>query len=257
MGTESDRAASPTTTRDEDVALETRNLSKSFGGLLAVDDVNFQLRKGEVHCLIGPNGAGKSTLLKLLTGVHSPDQGEIIYGGEDISGLHPHERVRRGLSIKFQQISTYRELTVEDNIRIPAQRYHGRKETENRINELLDLLNLEDRRKELAGSLPHGVQQWVEIAMAMAVEPNILFLDEPTAGMTLEETRETGELIQDLVREGLTVLVVEHDINLVRQIAEKVTVMNQGSVFTEGTVEEVTTNEDVQNIYLGKEGEAT
>ncbi|MFC6987949.1 ABC transporter ATP-binding protein [Haloplanus sp. GCM10025708] len=247
----------PTSETDERLILETDGLTKRFGGLTAVDDVDFELPEGELRCLIGPNGAGKSTFLKLVTGAHSPTSGTVRFDGEDITGLEPHDRVRRGMSLKFQQISTYQALTVEQNLRVPTQRIRSGQEATDRVEELLDIIGLSDRRTERAGSLAHGDQQWLEIAMAMATDPKLLLLDEPTAGMTVEETQETGELIQDLVDEGVTILVVEHDINLVRQIADRVTVLHQGRIFTEGTVEEITADEDVKRIYLGKAAEGS
>lgn len=246
-----------TTGGTDDLILRTDSLTKRFGGLTAVDDVNFELPAGELRCLIGPNGAGKSTFLKLLTGAHTPTEGTVWFDGKDVSGLKPHTRVRRGMSLKFQQISTYRELTVEQNLRVPTQRIRSGSDAAQRVDELLDIIGLSDRRTEPAGSLSHGDQQWLEIAMAIATEPKLLLLDEPTAGMTIEETRETGELIQNLANEGMSVLVVEHDINLVRQIAERVTVLHRGEIFTEGTVDEITGDEDVKRIYLGKQAEGT
>jgi branched-chain amino acid transport system ATP-binding protein len=247
-----------TTRQDDDGAiLRTEGLTKRFGGLTAVDDVSFGLPAGEIRCLIGPNGAGKSTFLKLVTGTHRPTEGTVHFDGEDITGVEPHVRVRRGMSLKFQRISTYRELTAEQNLRVATQRIHDGREATRRIDELLDTIGLSAQRQAVAGSLSHGDQQWLEIAMAMATDPKLLLLDEPTAGMTIEETRETGELIQNLVEDGMSILVVEHDINLVRQIADRVTVLNQGSVLMEGTVAEVTGSEDVKRIYLGKQAEGT
>lgn len=235
--------------------LRTEGLTKRFGGLTAVDGVSFDLPKGELRCLIGPNGAGKSTFLKLVTGAHAPTEGSVYFDGEDVTSLKPHARVRRGMSLKFQQISTFRELSVEQNLRVATQRVHDEPDATRRIDELLDTIGLTARRGVQAGSLPHGDQQWLEIAMAMATEPKLLLLDEPTAGMTIDETRETGEMIQDLVGEGMSILVVEHDINLVKQIADRVTVLHRGKIFTEGTVEEITGDEAVKRIYLGKEAE--
>lgn len=246
----------PSPTADTPI-LRTDRLTKQFGGLTAVDDVSFRLPRGEIHCLIGPNGAGKSTLLKLVTGAHQPTEGTVHFDGEDITGLQPHTRVRRGMSLKFQRISTYRELTVEQNLRVAAQRIHDWEEATARIDELLDVIGLSHHRETIAGSLSHGDQQWLEISMAMATDPKLLLLDEPTAGMTIDETKETGEMIQDLVGDGMSILVVEHDINLVKQIADHVTVLNRGSVFVDGTVDEITGNEDVKRIYLGKSAEGS
>lgn len=234
------------------VILETRGLTKQFGGLTAVDDVDYQLPENELRCLIGPNGAGKSTFFKMLAGRISPDMGEIRYRNEDITDLQPHERARRGISLKFQNISVYPSLSVRENLRIPVQRLYdyGRDE---RIDELAELANLTDEQSTLVGSLSHGQQQWLEIAMSMAIDPDLLLLDEPTAGMTIDETRETGDLIKSLQGQGISLIVVEHDINFVRQIADWVTVLHNGQLFAEGTVKEIESNEDVQRIYLGEE----
>jgi len=235
--------------------LETSGLTKSFGGLLAVDRVDYRLPPDEIHCLIGPNGAGKSTFFKLLTGRLRPDEGTIRFRGRDITDLYPHERAQLGISLKFQELSVYPELSVEENVRIPAQR--ADRELRPWIEDLLATVNLGDRRDLTADDLSHGEQQWLEIAMSVAIDPELLLLDEPTAGMTIQETKETGDLIESLVDRGVSVLVVEHDINLVRQIAQRVTVLHNGSVFAEGSVPEIEANEDVQRIYLGQSAEGS
>jgi branched-chain amino acid transport system ATP-binding protein len=235
-----------------DPILETDGLTKRFGGLVAVDDVDFRLAPGELRCLIGPNGAGKSTFFKMLAGRHTPTEGTITFKGEDITNTLPHERIRRGMSIKFQDVSVYPELTVMENLQIPLLRDRDRA-PEQRVDELLERISLREKRTAIADELSHGEQQWLEIAMTISLDPDLLLLDEPTAGMTIEETDETVDLIQSLTAEGMAVIVVEHDINFVRQIAEWITVLHNGAVFTEGTVEEIETNEDVQRIYLGEE----
>jgi len=234
------------------MVLETTNLTKQFGGLTAVDHVDFTLEEGELRCIIGPNGAGKSTFLKLLTGFHTPNTGSIIFNGDEITNLDPYLRARRGISLKFQQLSVYRELTVEQNLRIPIQRKTHR-EIDARIAELLAVTGLEDKRTMNVKDLSHGEQQWLEIAMSIAIDPSLLLLDEPTAGMTIEETRETGDMIMDLVSDGLTVLLIEHDVNFVQNVADFVTVLHNGKIFTEDTVDEVVTHAGVQEIYLGKD----
>lgn len=231
--------------------LETENLTKQFGGLTAVDGVNYSLRSEGIRCIIGPNGAGKSTFFKLITGRLSPTEGAIRYRGEDITELEPYERVRRGLSMKFQDVSVYPDLSVRENFRIAVQRHTS--DYDDAVSDLLDVVQLQGKRDTLVGDLSHGQQQWLEIGMATAIEPDLLLLDEPTAGMTVDETEETGELIQSLADDGMAVIVVEHDINFVRQIAETVTVLHNGRIFTEGSVEEVENDEDVRRIYLGEE----
>lgn len=238
---------------DSTPVLETDGLTKRFGGLTAVDDVDYQLPNNELRCLIGPNGAGKSTFFQLLVGRLQPTSGRIRFRGEDITDLEPHERARRGISLKFQNISVYPNLSVRENFRIPVQRTDA--DFAERIDELAELAGLTDEQDTLVDRLSHGQQQWLEIAMSMAIDPDLLLLDEPTAGMTIDETRETGALIRSLQEEGLSLIVIEHDINFVRQIADWVTVLHHGRLFAEGTVDEIEDNEAVQRIYLGMEDE--
>lgn len=237
---------------DASPVLETAGLTKQFGGLTAVNDVDYTLPENELRCLIGPNGAGKSTFFKLLAGRLSPTAGSIRYRGHDITALAPHERARRGISLKFQNISVYQSLSVRENLRIPVQRKYDTNR-DAKIAELAALANLDGDLDVTVDSLSHGEQQWLEIAMSMAIAPDLLLLDEPTAGMTIDETRETGDLIQSLQDQGMSLIVVEHDINFVRQIADWVTVLHNGQLFAEGTVEEIESNEAVQRIYLGEE----
>lgn len=231
--------------------LETKDLTKKFGGLTAVDQVNYRLPEGNLQCLIGPNGAGKSTFFGLLTGRISPTEGKIFYRGEDITDLEPHERVRRGISLKFQTLNLYEGMTVAENLRIPCQRYSA--DIEGRVDEVSKMIELSDKLESIVGNLSHGEQQWLEIGMSIAIDPDLLLLDEPTAGMTIEETRQTGMLIESLVQEGMTVVVVEHDINLVRQISDHVTVLHNGRIFRQGQIEEITDDPEVKRIYLGEE----
>lgn len=237
--------------RESEYILKVEELTKHFGGLTAIDQVDYRIESEGIRCLIGPNGAGKSTFFKMLAGRIQPDAGRILYKGEDITDTEPHERARLGMSIKFQDVSVYPKLSVHENLRIPVQRQNGAHDIE--IQELLETINLEQRRDTLVDTLSHGEQQWLEIGMATAIEPDLLLLDEPTAGMTIEETEDTGELIQSLAKQGMAIIVVEHDINFVRQIAETVTVLHNGRIFAEGTVSKIEDNEEVQRIYLGEQ----
>jgi branched-chain amino acid transport system ATP-binding protein len=241
-----------TSRHTSDPVLETDGLTKRFGGLVAVDDVDFSVEPGELRCLIGPNGAGKSTFFKMLAGRHSSTEGTITFKGEEITDLLPHQRIRRGMSIKFQDVSVYPKLTAEENLRVPLQRRDDIR-PDQRVDELLTRISLQGRGATRADELSHGQQQWLEIAMTISLEPDLLLLDEPTAGMTIDETDETAELIQSLTGDGMSVIVVEHDINFVQQIAEWVTVLHDGSVFTEGSVSDIKADEDVKRIYLGDE----
>lgn len=240
-----------TQTGGSDIILEAKGIEKSFGGIQAVNGIDLSFERGRIEAVIGPNGAGKSTFFKILTGILTPDAGTIIYDGEDITGLERHRRVKKGMSIKFQNVRVYPSMSVEDNLRVSLQRIGG--DTSAKAAQLLDEVNLRQKAGQEAGELSHGEKQWLEITMSIAIEPNLLLLDEPTAGMTIEETKETGNLIQEIVNEReLTVIVVEHDVKFIQQISEWITVLNEGKVLTEGTAEDVMNDPDVQRVYLGK-----
>jgi urea transport system ATP-binding protein len=232
--------------------LQTRRLRMHFGGLYAINGVDLAIEEGELRCLIGPNGAGKSTLFKLILGSYQPSEGSILFKGEDITSLRPHLRVQRGLSIKFQIPGIFLELPVGQNLRIALQRVHRGAALEQELERLFEFIDLGHQRSELATNLSHGQQQWLEIAMAVALQPSVLLLDEPTAGMSPEETFKTGELVKKLNASGMTVVVIEHDMAFVRQIAKRVTVLHYGEIFHEGSLDEIVRNEDVVRIYLGK-----
>lgn len=232
--------------------LETRALDKSFGGLYATRGVNLSVDAGEIRCLIGPNGAGKSTLFKLISGAYKPDAGQVLFDGKDITPFKPHVRINQGLSIKFQVPGIFMDLGVEHNLRIALQRRVAPAQMDDETERLLGFLDQAASRSIPAGTLSHGQQQWLEIGMAIALRPRLLLLDEPTAGMSPEETFKTGELVKRLNAEGMTIVVIEHDMTFVRQIARQVTVLHLGQVFMQGTLDEVVNNEDVVRIYLGK-----
>jgi branched-chain amino acid transport system ATP-binding protein len=232
--------------------VDVKGITKRFGGLTAVSDVDLTVNAGEVHCLIGPNGAGKSTLFKLIVGLYPPTKGTIFFDSTDITEERPFARVQRGMSIKMQAPSVFKELPVRQNIQIALQERLSGVEREAEEERLLTLLNLASDSEKLAGTLSHGQQQWLEIGMALALRPKLLLLDEPTAGMSPEETFKTGELIKSFNAEGMTVLVVEHDMAFVRQIAQRVTVLHLGKIFARGSLEAILQDEKVAEIYLGK-----
>jgi urea transport system ATP-binding protein len=236
---------------DSGAFLQIENLTKSFGGIRAVNHVNLNLSKGELRCLIGPNGAGKSTLFSLLSGLQKAETGRILFKGEDITSLPPFRRVQKGVCQKFQTTRIYRGMTVKQNLLI-ARRIHDGVEN-GQLNWALRTLGLEGQSDRLAGELPHSHQQWLEICMALATEPDLLLLDEPTAGMTPEETTLTAEFAINLNAQGMTIIVVEHDMAFVRQIARFVTVLHYGSIFAEGRLEEIESNQNVRRIYLGEQ----
>lgn len=232
--------------------VEVKGVSKRFGGLTAVSEVDLAVNAGEVHCLIGPNGAGKSTLFKLIVGLYPPTEGSILFDTVDITTERPYARVQRGMSIKMQAPSVFKELPVRQNIQIALQERLSGAERVAEEDRLLTLLNLGPDSGKLAGMLSHGQQQWLEIGMALALKPQLLLLDEPTAGMSPEETFKTGELIKSFNAEGMTVLVVEHDMAFVRQVAQRVTVLHLGKIFARGNLESILQDEKVAEIYLGK-----
>lgn len=232
--------------------LQTTALNKHFGGLHVTNAVDLTLEQGEIHCLIGPNGAGKSTLFRLILGEHRPSSGSITFAGEDITALHSFERIRRGISVKFQVPGVFKGLSVRQNLEIALQRKQSGAALRGRIDELLEFLGLKGDAGSLAGSLSHGQKQWLEIGMAIALEPRLLLLDEPTAGMSPEETHATGELVRRLNAQGMTVLAVEHDMAFVRQVAHTVTVLHLGKVFAQGSIDAIVADERVAAIYLGQ-----
>ncbi len=232
--------------------LATHGASKTFGGLAAVADVSLEVEEGDIHCLIGPNGAGKSTLFRLIVGTYPPTAGRIAFRGIDVTTERPYQRVKRGMSIKMQTPSVFKELPVRQNIHVALQHHVARAGLSVEEDRLLHLLDLFGHADKPAGELSHGQQQWLEIGMALALKPRLLLLDEPTAGMSPEETFKTGELIQRLNAEGMTVPVVEHDMTFVRQIAKSVTVLHLGRIFARGSMEEIVADPRVAEIYLGK-----
>ena len=234
------------------VLLETRQLSKRFGGHAAVSNVDLSVSAGEIHCLIGPNGAGKSTLFKLIVGLHSASSGQVTFQGADVTRHQPFERVKLGMSIKMQAPGVFKELPVRQNLRIALQHHVRPSELTAEEDRLLELLGLTADAARPAGVLAHGQQQWLEIGMALALKPALLLMDEPTAGLSPEETYITGELMKKLNSEGMSVLVVEHDMAFIRQIAQQVTVLHFGEVFARGTIGEVIADARVAEIYLGK-----
>jgi len=239
---------------ETDTILKTDGLVKSFGGFRAVDEVDLAVDEGELRCLIGPNGAGKSTLLKLITGRHAATEGSVYYDGTDITGLEPHERIQRGLSIKFQVPSVYNDLTVRENMRLPLQRYLDGAARSERVFETLETIGLAGRADTTVSDLSHGQQQQLEISMAAALEPDLLLLDEPVAGLSVDERDEIAERIRTLNdEEDIAFIVIEHDTDFVADIADEVTVLHQGEIFREGPIEAIEADPEVKRIYLGGE----
>lgn len=228
------------------------NVSKRFGGLRAVSEMNLTVGQGELRCLIGPNGAGKSTIFKLIMGFERPTSGTITFGGDRIDGWPTWKRARQGLSIKMQIPGVYPELSVQDNMRVAAQNHVASHEMAESIRGLLARVGLDGLAGEQVKNLSHGQQQWLEIGMALSAKPKLLLLDEPTAGMGPGETEATARIVESLNADGMAILVIEHDMAFIRRIARTVTVMNLGKLFAEGTITEIEANQDVTDIYLGR-----
>ncbi len=244
--------ADPAPTTSETPLLALEGVSKRYGGLRAVSDLHLVVHRGELRCLIGPNGAGKSTVFKLIMGFERASSGKIIFDGAGIDSWPTWRRARQGLSIKMQIPGIYPELSVHDNMRVAAQYHVGGGQMEESIERLLARVGLGGMSGVLAKNLSHGQQQWLEIGMALSVNPKLLLLDEPTAGMGPGETEATARLVESLNADGVTIMVIEHDMTFVRQIARKITVMNLGRLFAEGTIAEIEANQGVTDIYLGR-----
>jgi branched-chain amino acid transport system ATP-binding protein len=237
--------------------LDVTRLSKVYGRLRALDGVDIAVQAGTFHGLIGPNGSGKSTLLNAIAGAHLPTTGSIRFDGEDITQALPFERSRAGLSLKFQITAVLPELSVYDNVLLALQsnqnlwsllRSRTRRTLNDEVKTALDRFRLADRADDLAGELSHGQQQWLEIAMALAPKPKLLLLDEPTGGMSPEERRVTGELLRPIKQE-CALLIVEHDIDFIKNICDHLTVLDQGKVLDDGSVEEIERSSKVHEVY--------
>ncbi len=233
------------------ILLETRDLGMHFGGVHAVSGVNFQLNEGELRCLIGPNGAGKSTFFKLITGQLKPTQGEVLYRGRTISHSKTHEIARLGIGIKTQVPSVFDGLSVRENIWIAANRGRTMRAATALLDDVLGRVGLAAHATRPVGQLAHGQRQWVELGILLAAEPELILLDEPAAGMTHEEVHKTAELIREINRDR-SLIVVEHDMQFIRKIASRVTVLDQGRILVEDSVENVMRDQRVRDVYLGR-----
>jgi len=243
--------------------LEINNVTKRFGNLVAVRDVSLNVAKGELCAIIGPNGAGKTTFFNLISGFFPPTSGSIIFDGNDITRLSTHERVVRGMARTFQITEIFPELTVFENVRTAAEVAGGyrlrawisRAESTKlhaRVEYTLKLVSLEARADRLVGELSHGDQRAAEIAMAIALNPHLLLLDEPTAGMGDQETYQITQLIRRLHRDSnYTIVLIEHDMRVVFHLADRICVLDQGRMLAQGTPQEIAANETVQAAYLG------
>jgi branched-chain amino acid transport system ATP-binding protein len=240
--------------------LQVEGLTKTFGGLLAINNVDFELPEGELHAIIGPNGAGKTTFFNLISGLLSADTGRVVFQGEDITGKAPHKISQRGISRTLQIKSVFNGLTVYDNVWIAAHSrakflhpFRSKKkytDTAHQVEKVLEEMGLTSYAYEMAGNLSYGDLCLVEIAIALATRPSLLLLDEPVAGMSPEETEKTVLKIQELAKK-LSVILIDHDMEVIFGIADVITVMNMGSVLSQGSPEVIAKDRRVQEAYLG------
>ncbi len=249
--------------------LETKQLTIRFGGLTAVDHVDLVVNKGEIVGLIGPNGSGKTTIFNMVTGIYTPTEGEILFGGQPIHGAKPHVITERGISRTFQNIRLFQSLSVMENVLIGChcrmkQNFfddllatkkflHEESQARRTAIELLDVFGLLDLQHETARNLPYGLQRKLEIVRALASKPELLLLDEPAAGMNPQESLALMALIRQVRDRGVTVLLVEHDMKVVMGICERIAVLNYGRKIAEGTAAEIQSNEEVIQAYLGRQ----
>jgi ABC-type uncharacterized transport system ATPase subunit len=238
--------------------LEATGVVKVFGKLTALGGAALTVGENEFHGLIGPNGSGKSTLMKCVAGAETPTEGSVSFAGADITALSPAERARAGMSLKFQITSVLPALSLYDNILLALQAQASlldlvfsrtRRALHDQVMTMLQQFRLADRAHDPASALSHGQQQWLEIAMALASKPRLLLLDEPTGGMSLEERRVTGELLAP-IKAHCSLVIVEHDLDFIRDICDRLTVLDQGKVLETGTVAEIQASRSVQEIYL-------
>jgi len=244
--------------------LHTENIAIHFGGLKAVDGVDFELKEGRLKSIIGPNGAGKTTLFNLIAGVYTPTYGKVFFKGADITALPLHKVSRMGITKTYQINHIFPSLTVFENLRIAAQSgvttfnfwrtTASYREVNERATSVLEQVELKEKRNWLASTLSHGERRYLEIGIALATRPQVLLLDEPTAGMSVAETNLCAELIRKLNKSlKLSIVLVEHDMSVVMEISDDILVLNEGRKLAEGTPQQVSDNEEVQNVYLGGE----
>jgi ABC-type uncharacterized transport system ATPase subunit len=240
--------------------LEINGICKNFGGVIALDGVDLSVETGSLTCLIGPNGCGKTTLFNVVSGAFRPTSGRVRYGGDDITGLPPYRIARRGIARKFQVPGIYPSLSVMENLEVAVasrmtayQRLAATSKRHGTLNDFLHLADLDGKALVPAAELAHGEKQWLEIAMLMACDPDLILLDEPTAGMTIAETQRTADLVLRISRgSGKTILVIEHDMHFVRRLGCRVVVMMRGKVFRDGSYEQAQADPEVRKAYLGE-----
>jgi branched-chain amino acid transport system ATP-binding protein len=252
---------------------EAKNLSISFGGLTALDDISFEVQQGEIYAIIGPNGAGKTTLFNCINGIYHPNAGEIVFKDNNLRGKKPDKIAKMGIARTFQNIELFNNMNTMDNIMLGRHLYMqtglfrgaflwgrrsfaGKEEVDHRkkVEEIIDFLDLQSARNKFVGGLPYGTQKQIELARALALEPELLLLDEPCAGMNSEEKQDMIFWVKDIQDElGVTILLIEHDMTMVMDISDRILVLNFGKIITEGTPEEVQKHPEVLRAYLGED----
>ena len=244
------------------IILELKEVTKAYDAYKVVDGFNFRVEQGELRCLLGPNGAGKTTTIDLITGRQKSTSGMILFDGKNITGQREDKIARQGVGRKFQVPAVFRDLTVGENLQVAFSKNadpfanmfrFGSKDGRERLQQVFELVGLEDRLDILGGNLSHGETQWLEIGMVLTQNPKLLLMDEPTAGMTEQETQKTSEIFNRLKGEH-TLVVVEHDMAFVREIADVITLMHLGKTLAEGPMREVENDPKVKEVYLGSEG---
>ncbi len=257
----------------KDAFFSVKSLTMSFGGLMAVDNVNFEVKQGTIFSIIGPNGAGKTTIFNCISGLYVPDSGQILYQGENVTGLKPHRIAKKGIARTFQNIELFSRMTTMENLMLgrhihmktgpwSGATFHrrgskaAREEIQHRerVEQIIDLLDLQSARDQFVGALPYGTQKLVELGRALALEPKLLLLDEPSAGMNSEEKQDLIFWVKDIQDElGVTILLIEHDMKMVMDISDRVLAINFGKPITEGVPEEVQRHPEVLKAYLGED----
>lgn len=253
-------------TPQDDIILSTKGLTKEFKGFFAVDNVNLKIKRGDIHALIGPNGAGKTTVFNLLTRFLSCTSGTVTYNGKDITNAKPAQLARKGMVRSFQISATFMHLTVLENVRLALQRSLGTsfhfwrsgkslEPLNDRVMELLEQVGLERHAEDLAAELPYGQRRALEFATTLAVDPEVMLLDEPTQGMGHEDVDRVADLIKQ-ISVNRTILMVEHNLSVVAKLSDRITVLQRGAILTEGTYEEVSNDERVKEAYMGTSNDA-